>query len=252
MRTSDDTFTMERRRLLVAGGSILAGAVFLSARQADAAASAGQKRSKPAAAKKDAGQGEEDVSPAEDLMREHGVLNRILLIYDESVRRLDAGAADVPSDVITGAADIVRRFIEDYYEKLEETHLFPRFERAKTLTDLVATLRAQHQAGRRVTDLVTQLATAQNIKNAGERPKLIAAIRQFNRMYRPHEAREDTVLFPAFRKIVSKNEYASLGEDFEKQEHKLFGEDGFESMVDKVAGLEKRLGIYDLGQFTPR
>ena len=232
MRTSDDTFTMERRRLLVAGGSILAGAVFLSARQADAAASAGQKRSKPAAAKKDAGQGEEDVSPAEDLMREHGVLNRILLIYDESVRRLDAGAADVPSDVITGAADIVRRFIEDYHEKLEETHLFPRFERAKTMTDLVATL--------------------QNIKNAGERPKLIAAIRQFNRMYRPHEAREDTVLFPAFRKIVSKNEYASLGEDFEKQEHELFGEDGFESMVDKVAGLEKRLGIYDLGQFTPR
>ncbi|WP_051084263.1 hypothetical protein [Segetibacter koreensis] len=68
----------------------------------------------------------------------------------------------------------------------------------------------------------------------------------------PHEAREDTVLFPAFRKIVSKNEYDSLGEEFENNEHKLFGEDGFETMVNKVADIEKSLGIYDLAQFTPK
>jgi hypothetical protein len=27
---------------------------------------------------------------------------------------------------------------------------------------------------------------------------------------------------------------------------------GFKGIVDKVAGLEKKLGIYDLAQFTPR
>ena len=37
---------------------------------------------------------------------------------------------------------------------------------------------------------------------------------QFVRMYEPHEAREDTVLFPQFRKIVSKHEYDALGEEF--------------------------------------
>ena len=46
------------------------------------------------------------------------------------------------------------------------------------------------------------------------------------------------MLFPAFRKIVSGHEYDSLGEDFEKKEHELFGEEGFEGMVDKVAGIE--------------
>ena len=81
---------------------------------------------------------------------------------------------------------------------------------------------------------------------------MIAAIREFNRMYAPHEAREDTVLFPAFRGLVSANEYDSLGEDFEKKENELFGEDGFEKMVDKVAGIEKQLGIYELSQFTPK
>jgi hypothetical protein len=75
---------------------------------------------------------------------------------------------------------------------------------------------------------------------------------QFIRMYEPQEAREDTVLFPAMRSVVSKHEFDALGEDFEKKEHQLFGEDGFEQMVDRVAGIEKRLGIYDLSQFTPQ
>ena len=40
--------------------------------------------------------------------------------------------------------------------------------------------------------------------------------------------------------------------NFEKKEHQLFGEDGFEKMVDRVASIEKTLGIYDLAQFTPK
>jgi hypothetical protein len=51
---------------------------------------------------------------------------------------------------------------------------------------------------------------------------------------------------------VTKHEYDALGEDFEKKEHELFGDDGFEKMVDRVAGIEKTLGIYDLAQFTPK
>jgi hypothetical protein len=60
-----------------------------------------------------------------------------------------------------------------------------------------------------------------------------------------------TVLFPTIRKIVSAHEYAALGEEFENQEHRLFGEDGFEKTVDRVAAIEKRLGIYELSKFTP-
>ena len=71
-------------------------------------------------------------------------------------------------------------------------------------------------------------------------------------MFNPHEAREDTVLFPAFRTIISKNEFDALGEDFEKEEDKRFGEDGFFKVVDQVAAIEKTFGIYDLSQFTPQ
>jgi hemerythrin-like domain-containing protein len=196
-------------------------------------------------------EGEEEISPAEDLMREHGVLNRVLLVYETSLQRLGSGSIDVPPTVLTGGADIIRRFIEDYHEKLEEDHLFPRFEKAGLLTDLVAVLRNQHQAGRRLTDEIRDRAGAAARREDPLREGLTTSLGQFIRMYRPHEAREDTVLFPALRRIVSPHEYGALGEDFEKIEHRLFGEDGFESMVDRVAALERELGIDDLAQFTP-
>ena len=60
------------------------------------------------------------------------------------------------------------------------------------------------------------------------------------------------MLFPALRTIVTPHEYGALGEEFEEKEHALFGDDGFEKMVDRVAALEKRLGIHDLARFTPR
>src|SRR5439155_4170525 len=109
---------------------------------------------------------------------------------DEAAMRLDK-ASEVPLDALAGAAGIVRRVIEDYHEKLEEQFLFPRFEQAGKLTDLVATLRKQHLVGRRLTERITTLA-----KGAPDRPALALALRTFNHMYRPHAAREDTVLFP--------------------------------------------------------
>jgi hemerythrin-like domain-containing protein len=196
------------------------------------------------------------VSPAEDLMRQHGVLNRILLIYDEHLRML---AAKQPFDgsVLVNAADIVRHFIEDYHEKLEEDFLFPRFRKAGKLVSLVDILLAQHRAGRVLTAQIRELAALPTLKfvsdkGASDAEKLADALRAFLRMYRPHEAREDTVLFPAFRTIVSQHEYEALGNNFEKKEDELFGDEGFFKVVDQVAELEKKLGVYDLAQFTPK
>jgi len=192
----------------------------------------------------------EAVSPPEDLMREHGVLKRILLIYGEALRRMDTNE-DLPPEPLMESAKIIRAFVEDYHEKLEENYLFPRFKKAGKLVDLVDVLLQQHQAGRRLTDVTMPLATAQGLKLDDDRRKLADSMRQFIRMYSPHEAREDTVLFPAFRGIVSAHEFDSLGEEFEKKEDELFGDDGFFKVVDQVADIEKKLGIYDLSKFTP-
>jgi hemerythrin-like domain-containing protein len=188
---------------------------------------------------------EEDVSPTEDLMREHGVLRRILLIYGEAIRRIEASQKLEP-EPIAHAAQIVRAFIEDYHERDEEEFIFPRFRKAGKLTDLVDVLIAQHQAGRKLTASIQRLANA-----TGNRRELAESMRQFIRMYEPHSAREDTVLFPAFAELVSEKELHQLMELFERKEHALPLGD-FEKMVADVAAIEKSLAIHDLALFTPR
>src|SRR4051794_32143222 len=95
----------ERRRFLAAAAALGVGALAL----APGLARGDDKKDQP----------EEEVGATEDLMREHGVLNRILLIFEEGLRRLRA-KEDVPPEAFLGPATLVRKFVEDYHEKLEE------------------------------------------------------------------------------------------------------------------------------------
>jgi hemerythrin-like domain-containing protein len=192
-----------------------------------------------------------EVSAPEDLMREHGVLNRILLIYDESVRRLRAKEA-LPPGVLGQTAEIVRKFVEDYHSKLEENFIFTEFEKRNQLVPLVKTLRNQHAAGRAMTDIVLKNAVPERLGKSEGRDEIVYACSQFVRMYRPHEAREDTIVFPALHKILTAETMDKLGDQFEAEEDRLFGEGGFEKNVAQVAEIEKNLGIYELEQFTAK
>ena len=194
---------------------------------------------------------EEDVGAAEDLMREHGVLNRALLVYEEGLRRLRA-KEEVPPDVFHATASLVKKFVEDYHERLEERFIFPAFERKKKLEDLVKVLKKQHEAGRVLTARILQSASPDRFVKEDARTALVADCEAFIRMYRPHEAREDTVLFPALHSVLGAKEVKNLGEQFEKEEDKLFGEGGFERVVEQVGGIEKQLGIHELDRFTPK
>ena len=189
----------------------------------------------------------EEVTPAEDLMREHGVLRRVMYLYDEAAMRLD-GRRDVPLDVLAACAGIVRRVIEDYHEKLEEDFLFPRFEKVGKLAELTAVLRRQHQVGRTLTEQIVAVSKAPLDEAA--RPRLASLVRGFNHMYRPHAAREDTVLFPELRGLVGAKAYQELGEKFEDKERQMLGDHGFEHAVAEVAKLEQAFGVDDLAKLT--
>lgn len=177
-------------------------------------------------------------------MQEHGVLERVVIIYDTAVLRMEQKQRFDPA-VITSAAGIVRRFVEDYHERTEEKFVFPRLRAAKREASLIAILLRQHERGRQLTDEILRRA------GAGDGPELAQALRGFAHMYRAHAAREDTVIFPAFRELVSGGEYEELGEQFEEREHQLLGEHGFEGAVAEVTKLEQQLGIADLAGFTP-
>ncbi|HKI42994.1 MAG: hemerythrin domain-containing protein [Mycobacterium sp.] len=227
------------RRNLLAVSTTAAGAIALSA--------CSSSRPKPAAGVP--ADEELPVTPPEDLMREHGVLKRVLLVYREGIRRLQASEPS-PAQALNAGAGIIRSFIEDYHEQLEERYVFPKLEQAGKLVDQTSVLRTQHQRGRVVTDRVLAGTGASAPSDQPAREALVQAMSAFIRMYEPHEAREDTVIFPALRDVVPAKELRDMAETFEDEEHRRFGQAGFQGVVDHVADIEKSLGIYDLSQFT--
>jgi hemerythrin-like domain-containing protein len=190
-----------------------------------------------------------EIPATEDLMREHGILNRSLLIYEEIIKQINGD--NFQPAVLKKTVEIVKSFIEDYHEKLEENYIFPLFEKKKTKIQLIKTLKNQHNKGRTITDSLLEMLTTKKIFDQKDKKRIQTFLQKYITMYRPHEAREDTVLFPLVRSLISEKEFEELGEMFEKIEHKLFGETGFESIVAKIAAIEKELGIYNLEQFTP-
>jgi len=188
-------------------------------------------------------------SPNEALMEEHGLLNRVLIIYEESIRRLTAGE-EMPPGPLLEAAKIVRKYIEDFHEILEQDFLFPRFINGNVMKDLVQVLVEQHLGGRHLTEDVLHIATTGALKTKEDREKCAGTLRKFVFMYHAHEAREDTVLFPTFRGLVSAHEYDALREEFEKRERFLFGGESFPVMEGKIVAIETELGIHELARFT--
>lgn len=236
----------DRRSFLTsaAAGALIVGCSGSSQSSAAGAAKPGDKPGAKPGAKPG---NDDEVTPVEDLMREHGVLRRVMYLYDDAIVRLDA-RRELPLDALVGCAGIVRRVIEDYHEKLEENFLFPRYEKAGKLADLTAILRRQHERGRVVTDQIVALAKAP-LADA-DRAGLATALRSFNHMYQAHAAREDTVLFPVLRGLVSKHEYEELGDQFEDKEKQMLGDHGFEHAVHEVARLEQAFGLDDLAKLT--
>jgi hemerythrin-like domain-containing protein len=197
-------------------------------------------------------QTEPEVTATEDLMREHGVIRRALLVYFETLPKLRQNPASVDPSALHQTAQLFRTFGEDYHERmLEEQHIFPLVRKqGGELERYADILTAQHKRGREVTDYVLAVTNGSKISAAHAEP-LAKVFETFVLMYENHAAREDTIIFPAWKKNFSNKQLDEISDQFEDIEHKMFGKDGFEDAEKKIGNIEGMLGFADLAQFTP-
>ena len=194
---------------------------------------------------------DKDVGAVEDLMREHGVLRRILVIYRATAPLVRTASAGVDARQLWKAADLFRRFGEAYHEQmLEEQHIFPQVMKLGGAgAALVPTLLAQHARGRQITAYI-QSVTQNGAITGTDAQSLGAALETFARMYEPHTAFEDTIVFQAWRDSLSAKQLDEMGDQFEDIEKRTFKGDGFDMAVGEVAAIEHGLGLADLARFT--
>ncbi len=197
------------------------------------------------------GKGDKEVSATEDLMREHGVLRRALLIYRAGAVRLRRDSRRVDPATLRRAAALFKTFGHDYHEKkLEEAILFPALRKSGGAgADYVDVLTAQHERGREITDYILTVTGKRTI-GGGDTEPLARAFETMALMYEGHTAHEDTVVFPAWKDTLSDSDYREMGDRFEDIEKQTFGKDGFEANLAEISDIEKTLGIGDLAQMT--
>jgi len=197
-------------------------------------------------------QQEPEVTATEDLMREHGVLRRALLVYFEAVPRIRSNAGSLDASQLYKTAELFRDFGENYHERmLEEQHIFPIVKKTSgEAANYVPVLIDQHNRGREITEYILSVTKSGKIATANAEP-MARAIDAFVLMYQNHAAREDTVVFPAWKTHFTNKQLDELSDQFEDIEHKMFGKDGFEDAVSKIAAIETALGYADISQFTP-
>lgn len=193
-----------------------------------------------------------EVTANEDLMREHGVLRRALIIYRETAVRLKQDAASVSPEALEKTALLFRVFGEDYHEKkLEEVYILPVIRKFRGPAAVyVDALLAQHARGREITDYILSVTKGDRIPSNVVDP-LVSAMEAFARMYEYHAAIEDTVVFPSWKASLGEAELDELGAKFEEIEAEHFGgDDGFESAVSRMQEIEASLGLASLETFT--
>jgi hemerythrin-like domain-containing protein len=239
------------RRDFVRNAALIAGSTFaFGSCSGRPPAANDQDGGKPSDEKEKKSGDEKEVTAAEDLMREHGVLRRVLLVYAETVIRLRRNPNEVSPDALQKTANLFRTFGEDYHEKkLEEAYIFPVVKQkggeAAAISDILI---VQHTRGREITDYILSVTNAAKIgASAGA---LAEVLNGFIRMYENHAATEDTIIFPAWKESVTDDQYKELSEKFEDIEHEQFGEDGFEDAVKQIGEIETSVGLADISQFT--
>ena len=183
------------------------------------------------------------ITATERLMRDSGVLLRILSIYEAGARRL-GGGEDIEPAIFTQAAETMRDFVHDYHEKQEDEQVFPRFKKAGRMVELVDVMHGPACApGQKLTARILELAPKSATK--AERQSMIDAMQASIVLYRPHVARELTDVLPTLRTLVTPNEFDELSATLDKDETEKLGKEGFDKMAKKVEALEKRIGIND-------
>jgi hemerythrin-like domain-containing protein len=195
---------------------------------------------------------EPEVTATEDLMREHGVIRRALLVYSELADKIRKSPASVDAAALHKTAQLFRTFGEDYHERmLEEQHIFPIVRRMKgEAAKYPDILVAQHNRGREITDYTLSVTNGPKISVQHAEP-LARVFEGFVRMYENHAAREDTIVFPAWKTNFTNKQLDALSDQFEDIEHKMFGKDGFEDAEKTISEIEANFGFTDISQFTP-
>jgi hemerythrin-like domain-containing protein len=184
-------------------------------------------------------------SPTEKLLQEHGILRRILLVYEEFLGQLEHAEEHPSFSALIDTTTLLQGYVQGYHEVIEETYVFPIVEKIPSMQSLVSTLRKQHVLARQMSTDVIVSARMVDLK------RLTTTLDALILLYQAHTAWEDTDLTIAYRSILSREGSNHLIETFNRVELDLFGPGAEADVLVQITEIERAFDIHGPAEFEP-
>lgn len=183
---------------------------------------------------------------SEDLMYEHALLDRIILLLEHiNIKLVDDLDISKKMEQIIILITIVKDFIENFHEKMEEKYIFPYFSKHEKYKEYINILIFQHIESNKITNKIIEYAKENN-------KELNSMIHQFIYMYRAHANRENTIIFKKIKKIIPIDEYKKISEKMDLLEDEQFGKGAYDKFLKMIIDIEnyynlslKHYNVYD-------
>ena len=158
----------------------------------------------------------EGKSPMEVLELEHHVIQKIVGAMAVLAEGLGAGQ-EPPVETLRNIVEFMRTFADKCHHGKEETHLFPFLEKRGVPARgcPIGALIHEHEQGRTIVGQLAQATEAYASGNVSARDSVTETLRGLMGLYPSHIWKEEYLLFPMSKKVLSAADQQQLLEKFE-------------------------------------
>lgn len=192
----------------------------------------------------------EKISVTEELCLEHGMLDRIILAMDHSMKKAGSSPKGDLTAVSKGC-EMIKSVIDEHHMKFEEQEIYPKFDKDPILKNLSSELKVQHNEARKMVSMLSEMCKSSR-RGKADMDEMRRVFNDFKDMMTAHAAREETVLFVAMEGTWSDDQLDAAKDAQEEQEKMLLGDDADEKVYAMLGEIESAAGIESLKDFTRR
>ena len=177
----------------------------------------------------------------ETLEHEHRTIEKIVRVISVLADELTE-ARDVDDSILADLCDFLRVYGHQCHHGKEESYLFPLLETRGVPEDgcPLGALRHEHQRSRALTDTLVEATSRYSANSSRGRQALVEVLRDLASFYPAHIWKEEYLLFPLAKKVLSAQEDELLQKEFESVEADIYS-DAHERYESLAVDLERRV-----------
>ncbi|MFY9606532.1 MAG: hemerythrin domain-containing protein [Thermoplasmata archaeon] len=179
------------------------------------------------------------MQPTDELMNEHRVIERMLVVVSNACDRLENGQ-EVEQELFVGAADFFKNFADKCHHGKEEKLLFVKMQERGVSGEVgpIAVMLREHQDGRGHVRKIAELSATKMTQKTKD--GLVRVGRAYVDLLSKHIQKEDNILYPMANQILTKEDQEELAKGFEKVEENVMGPGVHERYYHMIDEWEKK------------